>query len=261
MRHIYSGLRTERGSSLVEFAMCAPLLLLIAGSTLDVSRYIRYLQVTSHVSQEASNLSYVQCSDITVYKTPSRNQQTLEVNESATLTAIDNCIQKITKDAQKILDDTLPKSVISAAVIRYDLDLKDHKLSDDPCTNSSPVFREANCKGSDCQKERETHWKWHEDEEEEEGSRSPSKGSENVGGGGGGGSKLFEPSMKVDGGQFKIVNPKTGETRLIVEKAEKCNGKSLVAVEVAYSFTPIVKFLPNWMTGEVDGIHRETTIL
>jgi len=229
MRHIYSGLRTERGSSLVEFAMCAPLLLLIAGSTLDVSRHIRYLQVTSHVSQEASNLSYVQCSDITVYKTPSRNQQTLEVDELATLTAIDNCIQKITKDAQKILDDTLPISVISAAVIRYDLDLINHKLSDDPCRNPSPVFREANGKGSDLRV--------------------------------GAGVKPMAPSMNLVEGQFKIVNPNNSVPRLIVQQAEKCNGKSLVAVEVAYSFTPIVKFVPNWMTGEVDGIHRETTIL
>jgi hypothetical protein len=253
MRHIFSGLRTERGSSLVEFTMCAPILLMIAGTTLDMSRYIRYLQITSFVSQETTNLSYLQCSDLTVYNPPTRNQTTLEIDSAATKKAIDTCVNKIKDDAQAVLDKILPRSVISAAIIRYDLNLANP--GDNPCLVSHPpTLITANCTDGACQSEREQKWP--------SGSQlnattiqSRSSTSTEIP------SSLWLSGLKLDGSDFVVKDLKTNETLLSVQRADKCEGRSVVAVEVAYLFEPIVKFVPDFVIGVKDGIHRETSVL
>jgi hypothetical protein len=248
MRHVYSGFRIEGGSSLVEFAMCAPILLLIAGTTLDMSRYIRYLQITSFVSQETSNLSYLQCSDLTVYKTPTRDQTTLEIDSAATQAAIDSCVNKIKEDSQDVLDQILPRSVISAAIVRYDLNLQ--KPGDNPCSGSAPpTLVTANCKGTECQGQREGEWSKNQPGGLNGRPSTPTP------------STLFDSALELNGSDFVIRDLKTKKPLLSVKKADKCEGRSVVAIEVAYSFSPIVKFVPDWLIGVKDGIHRETSIL
>lgn len=57
--------RGEHGSGLIEFIFVAPIILLLAGSTLEVARFLRFRQIAGVLSQEAANRAYSQCADIT----------------------------------------------------------------------------------------------------------------------------------------------------------------------------------------------------
>ncbi len=96
--------RGEHGSGLIEFIFVAPIILLLAGSTLEVARFLRFRQIAGVLSQEAANRAYSQCADITsvsavngvltvnISSTDPTKTQT-EINISACLTKIKAAIE------------------------------------------------------------------------------------------------------------------------------------------------------------------------
>ena len=85
--------RGEHGSGLIEFIFVAPIILLLAGSTLEVARFLRFRQVAGVLSQEAANRAYSQCADITSVSVNTSGVFT--VNTTTTTTNITNCLTTI----------------------------------------------------------------------------------------------------------------------------------------------------------------------
>jgi hypothetical protein len=113
--------RRERGGGLVEFCFTIPVLLLIAGATIDLSRYMRFLQITTFVSQETAAEIYSQCSDITIYNPPELGTRTLSINKELTETAVKACIERIQGGAQQLLNSSLGRAAVSSAVFRWNI--------------------------------------------------------------------------------------------------------------------------------------------
>lgn len=85
--------RGEHGSGLIEFIFVAPIILLLAGSTLEVARYMRFRQIALVLSQEAANRAYSQCADITSVSVASNG--VLTVDEPTTIANIKTCLTNI----------------------------------------------------------------------------------------------------------------------------------------------------------------------
>lgn len=94
----------ERGSGYLEFLIVAPILLLIAGSTIELARFIKLRQIADVISQEAALEAYRRC-DIT--------------NVSAESTGSDPVVNTTTSasDTQACLNDVAAKfqATVSAA--------------------------------------------------------------------------------------------------------------------------------------------------
>ena len=84
--------RGEHGSGLIEFIFVAPIILLLAGSTLEVARFLRFRQIAGVLSQEAANRAYSQCADIT---SVSAVGTSLTVNTTTTTTNISACLTTV----------------------------------------------------------------------------------------------------------------------------------------------------------------------
>lgn len=84
--------RGEHGSGLIEFIFVAPIILLLAGSTLEVARFLRFRQIAGVLSQEAANRAYSQCADIT---SVSAAGTSLTVNTTTTTTNISACLTTV----------------------------------------------------------------------------------------------------------------------------------------------------------------------
>lgn len=84
--------RGEHGSGLIEFIFVAPIILLLAGSTLEVARFLRFRQIAGVLSQEAANRAYSQCADIT---SVSAAGSSLTVDISTTRANITTCLNTV----------------------------------------------------------------------------------------------------------------------------------------------------------------------
>ena len=113
--------RGQQGGGLIEFCFTMPVLRLIAGATIDLSRYMRFLQVTTFVSQETAGQIYRQCSDITIYTPPGLGTSTLSIDTELTTTAVQACIERIQAGAQQLLDDSLGRAAVSSKVFRWNI--------------------------------------------------------------------------------------------------------------------------------------------
>ncbi len=126
MKHGHAeGHKGEYGGGLVEFCFVMPVLLLIAGATVDLSRYMRYLQVTTFVSQETASQIYRQCSDITIYDRPELSTTGLttglQINGVLTQQAVQSCVGRVQAAAQQILDTSLGRASVSSKVFRWNI--------------------------------------------------------------------------------------------------------------------------------------------
>ncbi len=83
--------RGEHGSGLIEFIFVAPIILLLAGSTLEVARFLRFRQIAGVLSQEAANRAYSQCADITSVSVNPTTSKIL-VDEDKTKNNIGACL-------------------------------------------------------------------------------------------------------------------------------------------------------------------------
>lgn len=58
---------SQDGVVMIEFLIILPLLLCLAGATIEIARFLRFNQMASVLSQEAALRAYRQCSDFFVY--------------------------------------------------------------------------------------------------------------------------------------------------------------------------------------------------
>ena len=112
--------RGEHGSGLIEFIFVAPIILLLAGSTLEVARYMRFRQIALVLSQEAANRAYSQCADITSVSVDKNG--VLTVDEPTTIANIKTCLTNI-KTAIKAAATTagIAGSELNLSVYRHNL--------------------------------------------------------------------------------------------------------------------------------------------
>ena len=112
--------RGEHGSGLIEFLFVAPIILLLAGSTLEVARFLRFRQIAGVLSQEAANRAYSQCADIT---SVSAVGNSLTVNIGTTTTNIGDCLTiiKTAIDTAAIAAGLQAGSALTISVYRHNL--------------------------------------------------------------------------------------------------------------------------------------------
>ena len=222
----------QRGASLIEFCFTIPVLLLIAGSTVDLSRYMRFLQITTFVSQETAEQIYRQCSDITIYNPPDITTTSLRIDSFRTENAIISCVERVQQRAQQLLNTSLGRAAVSSKVFRWKISQTSPSCTA-PLSNSdvSVMSATANLSGM------------------------PSDTTIDQAALGRAGVQLG-----IDG-IYQTISP-SGAQRLLVSLSTLCQKNRVATVEVAYDFEPIVKFLPNMMiTLNTDGSQRETTAL
>jgi hypothetical protein len=221
----------QRGASLIEFCFTIPVLLLIAGSTVDLSRYMRFLQITTFVSQETAEQIYRQCSDITIYNPPDITTTSLRIDSFRTENAIISCVERVQQRAQQLLNTSLGRAAVSSKVFRWQISQTSPSCA--PLSNSdvSVMSATANLSGM------------------------PSDPTINQ-------AALGTAGVQLGiGGIYQTISP-SGAQRLLVSLSTLCQKNRVATVEVAYDFEPIVKFLPHMMIKlNTDGSQRETTAL
>ena len=83
----------ERGSSYIEFLLVAPIFLLIAASTIEIARFLRFRQLAGVFSKEAALEAYRKC-DITNITTTGGNSDP-SVDWPSTSRDISSCLQTL----------------------------------------------------------------------------------------------------------------------------------------------------------------------
>jgi hypothetical protein len=266
----------QQGAGLVEFCFTIPILLLVAGATIDLSRYMRFLQITTFVSQETAGQIYRQCSDITIYKPPVFGSSGLRIDRALTETAVQACLERVQGGAQQLLNSTVGRAAVGSKVFRWKIE---DPTVDTNCALAgmrevTEIAAKANIRASGITEETK--------EELEEGdcregdlsspfsqvNTSPIYMRQN--------SSPASSSMsdktiagltatgieKKDGGIYQTKNGSSQEERLLVTPTAMCQRGRVATVEVSYAFEPIVKFLPQMMIQlNTNGSQRETTVL
>jgi Flp pilus assembly protein TadG len=272
--------RRQRGASLVEFCFTIPVLLLVAGSTVDLSRYMRFLQVTTFVSQETAEQIYRQCSDITIYTPADISTTSLTINQAMTEGAITSCVERLQLGAQELLNATVGRAAVSSKVFRWQITQTSPSTSCGSVTtlssaNVSVMYAKADvdcddaenggintpvatpASGSPNKSKKSSIIRRDDDERNYEKSRSSLDDDETE-------EKLALEDDGVDLQPTGIYQTKStsGTPRLLVSPSTLCQKSRVATVEVAYAFEPIVKFLPHMMIKlNTDGSQRETTAL
>ena len=257
--------KRERGSSMIEFCFTIPTLLVIAGATIDLSRYMRYAQVTTFVSQEAASQIYRQCSDITIYNKPFQDSDRLVVDTDNTPKAIAQCIQRIQAASQLVLNKSLGSYAITSNVFRWQIGAVTPNSN---CTNaSSREVTRIGVTGDTTPNLTETS----QDDpyvmpirpvpgfntkpviintgyNDTPNSQDLSSGTL---------ASIQTSSLAL--GPAGISQP--GKYTPLVTTQNICNRGRVVTVEVAYAFSPIVKFLPSMMINlDTTGRRRDISI-
>ncbi|MEY4669450.1 MAG: hypothetical protein RL518_2149 [Pseudomonadota bacterium] len=264
---------------MVEFCFTMPVLLLIAGATIDLSRYMRFLQVTTFVSQETAGQIYRQCSDITIYRPPELTTTGLRIDTELTQTAIRSCMERVRAGAQQLLDRTVGRAAVSSKVFRWDLGATTvantcaavttvgTQVTEiyAPAVLNSPAFPEdlKQKLGNDADI---TQIRWPPIYIPSSSNSTPLSGSSPLSSGTQ--QALTAPGIQLysDGTQDGIYQTKSGRSaspRLLVSPSALCQRGRVVTVEVSYAFEPVVKFLPDIMNNLTtpDGSQRDTTVL
>ena len=260
----------------MEFCFTMPILLLVAGATIDLSRYMRFLQITTFVSQETAGQIYRQCSDITIYKPPVFGSRGLQIDKTLTETAIKACLERVQGGAQRLLNNTVGRAAVGSQVFRWKIE---DPTVDTECDSldmghvtviAAPASLGAagisddtkrKVEGSDCR----------------EGSLSSNLSQVNTSpiyiqsNSSGSASSMTQETIsgltatgieKKDGGIYQTKNGSSQEERLLVTPTAMCQRGRVATVEVSYAFEPIVKFLPQMMIQlNTNGSQRETTVL
>jgi hypothetical protein len=257
-----SGAR-ERGSNIIGFITCAPLLLILSGTTVDISRFMRFTQVTNFVSQQGADILYRTCSDITIYNRPTLGSTSLTINNTSTSSAVYECTRQVQNAMQATLNTSLYGAIAMSSVLRY----ATTNNSCAPLVVAQPKVRTVNNLTTD------------PDDTQLSGSTTVIKINKGT-------------RQDVDGNEDGDDDPKDGEGKTFqdlkngdnlsnraltlqndgsisingksaVSSTQACARQRLVAVEVSYPFSPIVKFLPKFLNIDPgnQGNHRETSIL
>jgi hypothetical protein len=272
----------QRGSGLVEFCFTIPVLLLIAGATIDLSRYMRFLQITTFVSQETASQIYRKCSDITIYNPPVLGSNGLVINTALTSTAIKACVERVQSGAQQLLNRSVGRAAVSSKVFRWKMDQPDVSTSCASLTamGTNVTMISAPVRMSTEALSDETGTEMEDGEQENGGPGSnrwgwppisiPSTSGSNGSALRGSGSLPSQTELAIttpgivlkDTGIYQTKNGSSASERLLVSPSALCQKGRVATVEVSYAFEPVVKFLPLMMMKlNTDGSQRETTVL
>lgn len=229
----------------MELSLIAPMMLIVSGATIDIGRYLRYQQITSTVSGELANQLYRGCTDATAFLVPQNGSVTIDRVNSQERVQV--CAVSERQKAQDTLFNALPGSLVGAIVYRYEID----KIFDPSSQNcGTPTGTVDEMRAPPTNADIQTC-----------SSRMGPRGRENTCDSGPGAAKIAESKIELTtNGAIKS----TAKNVVLVSNQEVCKRNRLVVVEVGYSFTPIVSFLPRFLPGfalDKDGINRETTIL
>lgn len=259
--------KTERGSSMIEFCFTIPTLLFIAGATVDLSRYMRYAQVTAFVSQETASQIYRHCSDLTIYQRPVLGSTAVTIDVPNTRTAVAQCIQRIQAASQLVLNRTLGNSAVSSSVYRWQI----AAVGAPTCDGTPGAVTEISVQGdttpSLTENTNDTYL------------RPITSDTQNS-------STINTQPVAINTSQSDVTSPtapsptivnslqtrslslttdgiiQNGQTTPLVTTQGICSRGRVVTVEVAYAFSPIVKFLPNMMLNlDTMGRRRDISIL
>jgi hypothetical protein len=263
-----------------------PVLLLIAGATVDLSRYMRFLQVTTFVSQETAEQIYRQCSDITIYTPADINTTSLQIDGSATESAITSCVERLQLGAQELLNASVGRAAVSSKVFRWkitetsptascnsvtilspgdvremyakadvDCDGPENEDEDDDNSDSTPDDTPGDESPNDnTQSKTSSIIRLDKDANNEEKSDAKLDDDEKL--------ALEDDGVKLRSDGIYQTKSASGAARRLVSPSTLCQKSRVATVEVAYDFEPIVKFLPHMMIKlNTDGSQRETTAL
>lgn len=264
---------------MMEFVFTVPVLLLIAGTTVDIARYMRYLQITSFVSQEAASQIYRQCSDITVYNKPQWGSLGITPSRDQTIMAIERCIERVQIQSQGMLNASLGRAAMSAQIFRWQIDrnrvtsdcgdLGDPNLQDPvtvistrgsmtpsvsitaarypyPNMDSSNYLSRANLIPLAAPSTQTTGTT----------ESPPILSSESQ-------SALTRSQIAYQKNQITLTYPPSSgrPSRTITPREGLCTRGRVATVEVGFVFDPVVKFLPNLITKlETNAINREISV-
>lgn len=280
----------QRGASLVEFCFTIPVLLLVAGSTVDLSRYMRFLQVTTFVSQETAEQIYRKCSDITIYNPADINTiyiynpadintTSLPINTALTESAITSCVERVQLGAQELLNASVGRAAVSSKVFRWKITDTSSKSCGSVTTlssaNVSVMYAKADVDCDDAENEdlntpeatpasespndnskskKSSIIRRDDDEKKYQKSRSKLEDNEKL--------ALEDDGVDLQSTGIYQTKSTSGAQKLLVSPPTLCQKNRVATVEVAYDFEPIVKFLPHMMIKlNTDGSQRETTAL
>ena len=277
MRQEKGAARRELGGGLVEFCFTIPVLLLIAGATIDLSRYMRFLQVTTFVSQETAGQVYRQCSDITIYNPPTLGTTTLSIDTVKTQTAVKACIERVQGGAQELLNSTLGRAAVSSTVFRWNIGDTTATAGCSGITSTTgrvtQITAPANMSATGVSSSTRQEMERGNCGEGGSGTsssngpsiynssvRTPEPGDDDLPQG------LTESGIKLDEengtGIYQTKNGSSPTARRLVSPSTLCERGRVTTVEVSYAFEPVVKFLPHMMIKlNTDGSQRETTVL
>jgi Flp pilus assembly protein TadG len=266
--------RRELGGGLVEFCFTIPVLLLIAGATIDLSRYMRFLQVTTFVSQETAGQIYRQCSDITIYQPPTFGTTTLSIDTVQTQTAVKACLERVQGGAQQLLNSTLGRAAVSSTVFRWNIGDPTVTAACGGITTTTGRVTVITAPASMTSGGISSGTLSDMDEGDCDDPNEDGTGSSNSNGSAlYGGSNTTPPNdlptgltqsgiTLRDDGIYQTKNGSSGSARRLVSTSTLCERGRVATVEVSYAFEPVVKFLPHMMIKlNTDGSQRETTVL
>ena len=254
----------ERGSGLVELIFTIPVLLIIAGATVDLSRYMRYQQITTFISQETASQIYKQCSDITIYNRPTRNSAALEINQNTTAVAVQQCMTRIQAHSQAVLNQALGSSAVASNVFRWNITDTTSLSNGNSCADldtsdgiMAPVTV-ISAKGSMDSSSTCTQGNYPCVGQITNPYRTAPPLPDTA-------TKTALETSTVTKGAYGIVQTYPvgagSATRVLVSPQDLCERGRVVAVEVGYAFQPIVKFLPAMMLQlNTNATQREVTI-
>jgi hypothetical protein len=260
-------------------------LLLVAGATVDIARYMTYLQITSFVSQEAGSQIYRDCSDLTSYEKPSPfatqrpscpQGQSLCVDVTETHAAIALCVQLAQIRFQNVLNSALGgRGVVASSVFRVNIA---NPTTTAGCTGPidvTQIFARASLTPSLSSFTNSTGTVYSPYTQD---FNKLNQTAIRIGTSGTGQDDSTESASLSETTKTLLLTsqvsyvPQSGlwqryrreadrPNRLLIAPSDMCSRGRIVAVEVAYSFEPAVKFLPHMMTKlDTNGINREVSI-
>jgi hypothetical protein len=252
----------ERGSGLVELIFTIPVLLIIAGATVDLSRYMRYQQITTFISQETASQIYKQCSDITIYNRPTTNSAALQINQNTTSVAVQQCMTRIQAHSQAVLNQALGSSAVASNVFRWNItDTRSLRNGNNCGTGGEAPMAPVtviSAKGSMDSSSTCTQGTYPCVGQITNPRRTTPPLPDTA-------TKTALETSTVTKGANGIVQTypvgASSDSRVLVSPQDLCQRGRVVAVEVGYAFQPIVKFLPAMMLQlNTNATQREVTI-
>jgi Flp pilus assembly protein TadG len=106
---------------MIEFIIILPLLLCIAGATIEIARFLRFNQMASVLSQEAALRAYRQCSDFFLYANNEASDFDPEATRALTGTCLDGVRTQLANARTSLIGSTQSIAFnISISVYRHD---------------------------------------------------------------------------------------------------------------------------------------------